>query len=249
MTGAPVPVRVLCARTIANVSPGACTRTFARSRCSNSIALLATDCDDVTYLALDEATKAANVSGRLWPQPLCRGRERAHAPDGRGRRHSCGADARRRPQRPCRRAGLPAGRAALPRRRKTESSILPTAPRARGRYLSRAGPYPRGAAVGLSHRAARPGPAGAGRRPEGRRRRACGILRSAHRNELCRSPAHRHQLGLPCRLRPPLPRRSARRRPGRWKQKEQGGTTMEFDRDLRARQEVAPAGAAGAAGL
>ena len=61
MTGAPVPVRVLCARTIANVSPGL-SRALSLDPGQNSIALLATDCDDVTYLALDEATKAANVS-------------------------------------------------------------------------------------------------------------------------------------------------------------------------------------------
>lgn len=61
MTGAPVPVRVLCARTIANVSPGL-SRALSLNPGQNSIALLATDCDDVTYLALDEATKAANVS-------------------------------------------------------------------------------------------------------------------------------------------------------------------------------------------
>ena len=61
MTGAPVPVRVLCARTIANVSPGL-SRALSLDSGQNSIALLATDCDDVTYLALDEATKAANVS-------------------------------------------------------------------------------------------------------------------------------------------------------------------------------------------
>ena len=61
MTGAPVPVRVLCARTIANVSPGL-ARALSLDSGQNSLALLATDCDDVTYLALDEATKAANVS-------------------------------------------------------------------------------------------------------------------------------------------------------------------------------------------
>ena len=65
MTGAPVPVRVLCARTIANVSPGL-SRALSLDPGQNSIALLATDCDDVTYLALDEATKAANVSGSIF---------------------------------------------------------------------------------------------------------------------------------------------------------------------------------------
>lgn len=201
MTGAPVPVRVLCARTIANVSPGL-ARALSLDPGQNSIALLATDCDDVTYLALDEATKAANVSV-VYGRSLYAGAGNAPTPlTGEVIGLLAGptpADARRRPQRPCRRAGLPAGRAALPRGGKRRFLPCPLR-RAHGDVPVPRGPHPRGAAAGLSHRAPRPGPAGAGRRPEGRRRRACGILRSAHRNELCRSPAHRHPLGLPCRL-------------------------------------------------
>lgn len=198
MTGAPVPVRVLCARTIANVSPGL-SRALSLDPGQNSIALLATDCDDVTYLALDEATKAANVSV-VYGRSLYAGAGNAPTPlTGEVIGLLAGptpADAR---------SGLAAALAFLqdgPRFREAENGVVYLAHCAArtGTYLSRCGPYPRGAAAGLSHRAPRPGPAGAGRRPEGRRRRACGILRSAHRNELCRSPAHRHPLGLPCRL-------------------------------------------------
>ena len=187
MTGAPVPVRVLCARTIANVSPGL-SRALSLDPGQNSIALLATDCDDVTYLALDEATKAANVSV-VYGRSLYAGAGNAPTPlTGEVIGLLAGptpADAR---------SGLAAALAFLqdgPRFREAENGVF---------YLAHCAAHPRGAAAGLSHRAPRPGPAGAGRRPEGRRRRACGILRSAHRNELCRSPAHRYPLGLPCRL-------------------------------------------------
>ena len=61
MIVAPVLLRVLCAVSIAIVWPGL-ARALSLDPGQNSIALLATDCDDVTYLALDEATKAANVS-------------------------------------------------------------------------------------------------------------------------------------------------------------------------------------------
>lgn len=198
MTGAPVPVRVLCARTIANVSPGL-SRALSLDPGQNSIALLATDCDDVTYLALDEATKAANVSV-VYGRSLYAGA--GNAPTPLTARSSACSPGRRSPT-PA--AALPprwpscrTGRASA--RRKTAFSTLPTAPRARGRTCPARPTSLRGSPLALSHRAPRPGPAGAGRRPEGRRRRACGILRSAHRNELCRSPAHRHPLGLPCRL-------------------------------------------------
>ncbi len=197
MTGAPVPVRVLCARTIANVSPGL-SRALSLDPGQNSIALLATDCDDVTYLALDEATKAANVSV-VYGRSLYAGAGNAPTPlTGEVVGILAGptpADVR---------SGLAAALAFLqdgPRFREAENGVVYLAHCAArtGTYLSRAAHIP-AAAAGLSHRAARPGPAGAGRCPEGRRRGACGILCPAHRNELCRSPAHRYPLGLPCRL-------------------------------------------------
>lgn len=198
MTGAPVPVRVLCARTIANVSPGL-SRALSLDPGQNSIALLATDCDDVTYLALDEATKAANVSV-VYGRSLYAGAGNAPTPlTGEVIGLLAGptpADAR---------SGLAAALAFLqdgPRFREAENGVVYLAHCAArtGTYLSRAAHIPAGQP--LAYLIAPPVPAllGLDARPEGRRRRACGILRSAHRNELCRSPAHRHPLGLPCRL-------------------------------------------------
>lgn len=141
MTGAPVPVRVLCARTIANVSPGL-SRALSLDPGQNSIALLATDCDDVTYLALDEATKAANVSV-VYGRSLYAGAGNAPTPL-TARSSACSpADARRRPQRPCRRAGLPAER---PRFRETENGVFYLAHCAArtGTYLSRVAHIPAG---------------------------------------------------------------------------------------------------------
>lgn len=198
MTGAPVPVRVLCARTIANVSPGL-SRALSLDPGQNSIALLATDCDDVTYLALDEATKAANVSV-VYGRSLYAGAGNAPTPlTGEVIGLLAGptlADAR---------SGLAAALAFLqdgPRFREAENGVFYLAHCAArtGTYLSRAAHIPAGQPLAYLIAPPVPAPAGAGRRPEGRRRRACGILRSAHRNELCRSPAHRHPLGLPCRL-------------------------------------------------
>lgn len=60
MTGDRIGVKVLCARTIANLSPQLASALELPGE-QRSIALLSTDCDDVTYIALDEATKAARV--------------------------------------------------------------------------------------------------------------------------------------------------------------------------------------------
>ena len=60
MTGDRIPVTVLCARHIANVSEGLRKSLRLPAHC-RSVALLSTDCDDATYIALDEATKKANV--------------------------------------------------------------------------------------------------------------------------------------------------------------------------------------------
>ena len=60
MTGDLLPVTILATHTIANVS-----ETLAQKLGLNpqyrSIGIITTDCDDVTYCALDEATKAAAV--------------------------------------------------------------------------------------------------------------------------------------------------------------------------------------------
>ena len=54
------PVRILTLQMIANLSPGL-IKALGISRSVRSIGLISTDCDDVTYMALDEATKVANV--------------------------------------------------------------------------------------------------------------------------------------------------------------------------------------------
>lgn len=150
MTGAPVPVRVLCARTIANVSPGL-SRALSLDPGQNSIALLATDCDDVTYLALDEATKAANVSV-VYGRSLYAGAGNAPTPlTGEVIGLLAGptpADAR---------SGLAAALAFLqngPRFREAENGVfyLATAPRARGRTCPARPTSPRGSRWPISSR-------------------------------------------------------------------------------------------------
>ena len=60
MRGDPIPVRVLGARIIANLDPDL-ARELKLSPGDRSIGILTTDCDDASYTALDEATKAADV--------------------------------------------------------------------------------------------------------------------------------------------------------------------------------------------
>ena len=60
MTGDTLPVKILCTQLIANLSDGLRAGLGLTER-HRAIALLSTDCDDATYIALDEATKAANV--------------------------------------------------------------------------------------------------------------------------------------------------------------------------------------------
>ena len=57
MTGDRIPVKILSTRIIPNVSP-ALRRALGLS---DRHGLISTDCDDATYIALDEATKAANA--------------------------------------------------------------------------------------------------------------------------------------------------------------------------------------------
>ena len=61
MTGDRMPASVLATRMIANVSP-ALARQLGLPEQYRSAVLLSSDCDDVTYVALDAATKAANVT-------------------------------------------------------------------------------------------------------------------------------------------------------------------------------------------
>ena len=55
-----IPVRVLAVRYLANASPALC-RGLGAPEGYPALGLLTTDCDDATYIALDAATKAAEV--------------------------------------------------------------------------------------------------------------------------------------------------------------------------------------------
>lgn len=55
-----IPVKVLAVRYLANASPALC-RGLGAPEGYPALAMLTTDCDDATYIALDEATKAAEV--------------------------------------------------------------------------------------------------------------------------------------------------------------------------------------------
>lgn len=55
-----IPVRVLAVRYLANAAPPLC-RALGAPEGYSSLAMLTTDCDDATYIALDAATKAAQA--------------------------------------------------------------------------------------------------------------------------------------------------------------------------------------------
>ncbi len=55
-----IPVKVLSVRFLANADPALAKSLGAEDR-DRSLAMLTTDCDDATYIALDAATKAADV--------------------------------------------------------------------------------------------------------------------------------------------------------------------------------------------
>ena len=55
-----IPVKVLAVRYLANASPALC-KALGAPKGYPSLAMLTTDCDDATYIALDAATKAADV--------------------------------------------------------------------------------------------------------------------------------------------------------------------------------------------
>ncbi len=56
-----IPVKILALQYIPNAAPSLCKALGVPER-SPSLGLLTTDCDDATYIALDEATKAADVT-------------------------------------------------------------------------------------------------------------------------------------------------------------------------------------------
>ena len=55
-----IPVKVLSVRYLANASPALC-EALGAPKGYPSLGMLTTDCDDATYIALDAATKAAEV--------------------------------------------------------------------------------------------------------------------------------------------------------------------------------------------
>ena len=60
MIGQVLPVKILTLRLIPNLSAGL-AKALGISEKYRAIGLISTDCDDVTYMALDEATKISNV--------------------------------------------------------------------------------------------------------------------------------------------------------------------------------------------
>lgn len=55
-----IPVKILAVRYLASAEPGL-AKSLGAPEGYPSLAMLTTDCDDATYIALDEATKAADV--------------------------------------------------------------------------------------------------------------------------------------------------------------------------------------------
>ena len=55
-----IPVKVLAVRYLANASPALC-KALGAPKGYSSLGMLTADCDDATYIALDAATKAADV--------------------------------------------------------------------------------------------------------------------------------------------------------------------------------------------
>ena len=60
MVGSVIPVRILTLRLLPNLSPGLAKALGLQGQ-YRAVGLISTDSDDVTYMALDEATKTANV--------------------------------------------------------------------------------------------------------------------------------------------------------------------------------------------
>ena len=56
-----IPVKILAVRYLANAAPALCEK-LGVPKGNHSLGMITTDCDDATYIALDEATKAADVT-------------------------------------------------------------------------------------------------------------------------------------------------------------------------------------------
>lgn len=101
-----IPVKVLAVRYLANAAPALC-RQLGAPEGYPSLGLLTTDCDDATYIALDAATKAAQVQVAYARSFYAGAGQRHHALCRGGHRHSGGAD----PRGGAKRHGSGAGRA------------------------------------------------------------------------------------------------------------------------------------------
>ena len=60
MKGEPIPVQILMRKILANLPDPLCEALEIEGE-NRTVGLISTDCDDATYIALDAATKAANV--------------------------------------------------------------------------------------------------------------------------------------------------------------------------------------------
>ena len=74
-----IPVKVLAVRYLANAGPALC-KALGVPKDRPSLAMLTTDCVDATYIALDEATKAAEVTV-CYGQSLYAGAANASTPN------------------------------------------------------------------------------------------------------------------------------------------------------------------------
>lgn len=61
MVGERIPVRILMMQMLPNLNEALCRALEVKTQ-DRAVGLISTDCDDLTYIALDEATKAAGVS-------------------------------------------------------------------------------------------------------------------------------------------------------------------------------------------
>ena len=173
MKGEQIPVKILSLRMIANVSPALRSALGLNVR-HRALGLISADSDDATYLALDEATKAANVDV-VYARSLYAGAANATT----------------------RLAGEVIGILGG----ENPSDIL-SALRGKLRQLSRLRrTRSRRTGAGLPDRAAGRGRAGAGRGIKGLGCGACGIFRTAERDEFCRCAAHGHAVGVQGSLR------------------------------------------------
>lgn len=91
MRGSPIRTNVLSARILPNADP-ALLRQLQVPPGHTSLGLFTTDCDDVSYAALDEATKRARVQVAYARSMYAGAGQRQHGAGGRVYRDSVGGD-------------------------------------------------------------------------------------------------------------------------------------------------------------